>query len=268
MLLKKKVVLDIHENYHRIIKSRSSNRVRASASIFLYRLYEKICFSCATAIVCAVPDISNNYKNFKIKKEEIKNFPEIKPFPLKTSKTATTTFIYVGEVSEERGILEAVKAFEMVLREGYRVELKLIGPMKIDKKSIAHAIQNEHIEMTGFLNREDVFRYIRRSDVGLCLLHPKENFLNSYPVKIFEYMACGIPVIASDFDTFKNFIERNHCGFNLDPFDIRRVASTMVYFIKHPTKAKAMGANGIKMIRERYNWDIEKSKLLQLYKNL
>jgi glycosyltransferase involved in cell wall biosynthesis len=81
-------------------------------------------------------------------------------------------------------------------------------------------------------------------------------------------MACGIPVIASDFDTFKNFIERNHCGFNLDPFDIRRVASTMVYFIKHPTKAKAMGANGIKMIRERYNWDIEKSKLLQLYKNL
>ena len=51
----------------------------------------------------------------------------------------------------------------------------------------------------GYLNREQVVETLKRSKVGIVTLYPKINYLDSQPVKMFEYMAAGIPIIASDF---------------------------------------------------------------------
>jgi len=124
------------------------------------------------------------------------------------------------------------------------------------------------VEALGFLSREEVFRLMLRSRVGLVILHPLKNYLNALPVKMFEHMAAGLPVIASAFPLWRQIIEKNHCGLCVDPFDSEQIAQAIQWIMEHPEEAKQMGGNGRKSVEERYNWEMEKQTLLTLYENI
>ena len=53
------------------------------------------------------------------------------------------------------------------------------------------------------------------ADIGLSLLYPVKNYLTSLPIKAFEYMACSLPVIMSDFDYWKEIFK--DCALFTDP---------------------------------------------------
>jgi glycosyltransferase involved in cell wall biosynthesis len=100
-------------------------------------------------------------------------------------------------------------------------------------------------------------------------LHPISNYLDdSYPVKMFEYMSVGIPVIASDFPLWRRIIEGARCGLLVDPMKPEVIAETMRWILEHPAEAEAMGQRGRKAVEQIYNWNIESLKLISLYKKL
>ena len=82
-----------------------------------------------------------------------------------------------------------------------------------------------------------------------------------------EYMAAGIPVIASNFPLWKQIIEGNQCGLCVDPLDPQPIAEA-IDFLVTPEEAEQMGRNGQKAVLEQYNWGIEEQKLLDLYNSL
>jgi glycosyltransferase involved in cell wall biosynthesis len=59
----------------------------------------------------------------------------------------------------------------------------------------------------GFLNRKQVNEFLARSKAGLLTLHPAINFIDALPVKMFEYMAAGIPVISSNFPLYYAYLK-------------------------------------------------------------
>ena len=81
-------------------------------------------------------------------------------------------------------------------------------------------------------------------------------------------MGAGIPVIASNFPLWKKIVEDNGCGICVDPMDPRQIADAISYVRDHPEKAKQMGLKGLKLVREKYHWDIEKKKLISIYSKL
>jgi glycosyltransferase involved in cell wall biosynthesis len=85
---------------------------------------------------------------------------------------------------------------------------------------------------------------------------------------MFEYMAAGIPVIASDFPLWREIVEGNHCGLCVDPLDSKAIALAIDWLLEHPEEAEKMGKNGQRAVRERYNWDNEAETLLAAYKTL
>jgi glycosyltransferase involved in cell wall biosynthesis len=85
---------------------------------------------------------------------------------------------------------------------------------------------------------------------------------------MFEYMAAGLPVIASNFPLWKEIIEGNHCGIYVNPLKPKEIAKAIEYLIKHPKEAKRMGENGRKAVLEKYNWENESKKLLKIYEEL
>ncbi len=103
---------------------------------------------------------------------------------------------------------------------------------------------------------------------GLVVLHPIINYIDSLPVKMFEYMGAGIPVIASNFPLWKEIVEDNDCGICVDPLDPVQIADAISYIQENPEKAEQMGLRGSRMVREKYNWEIEKKKLVSIYSNL
>ena len=126
----------------------------------------------------------------------------------------------------------------------------------------------EKTDHLGWLDRSGVEQVLQESVAGLVTLHPVINYVDALPVKMFEYMAAGVPVIASDFALWRQIIEGNQCGLCVDPLDPQAIAAAIDYLIANPTEAKQMGLNGQRSVRERFNWSIEEQKLLKLYQSL
>jgi len=91
--------------------------------------------------------------------------------------------------------------------------------------------------------------------------------LNALLNKMFEYMAAGLPVIASNFPLWRDIIEGNGCGIMVDPKSPEEIAKAVEYLIDNPQEAKVMGENGRKAVEEKYSWNPEGEKLLALYKS-
>ena len=79
-------------------------------------------------------------------------------------------------------------------------------------------------------------------------------------------MLAGIPVIATDFDLWKEIIEGNNCGVCLNPHNIKAISEAINYYHNNPEVAKEHGENGRRAVLEKYNWESQEKTLLNLYR--
>ena len=114
----------------------------------------------------------------------------------------------------------------------------------------------------------EVIREFKKAKIGIVVLHPEPNYLESWPVKLFEYMAAGLPVVASDFPMWRGIIERINCGLCVNPTDPQAIANAIEYLLEHPEEAEAMGRNGQAAVRSTYNWSSQTGEFLALYRRL
>jgi glycosyltransferase involved in cell wall biosynthesis len=120
----------------------------------------------------------------------------------------------------------------------------------------------------GVLDRRGVAEVLGRSVAGLVTLHPLVNYLDALPIKMFEYMSAGIPVIASDFVLWREIVQDGGCGLCVDPLKPNEIANAIDYLVTHPDEARRLGQNGRRAVVERYNWTVEEGKLLAFYGRL
>ena len=100
------------------------------------------------------------------------------------------------------------------------------------------------------------------------LLHPTVNYVEALPIKLFEYMAAGIPVLASNFPLWESIINTHKCGICINPLNPAEIAQAIDYLLSHPNEAKRMGQNGYRAMREHFNWATEATGLVQFYKQV
>lgn len=124
------------------------------------------------------------------------------------------------------------------------------------------------IEYLGQVSRAEVNSLYGESRVGVVLYQPEENHVSSQPNKLFEYMAAGLPVLASDFMLWKEIIEENDCGICVPPADVIAVRRALVEMLQSPELCSRMGHAGRRAVEELYNWDTEKTKLIELYESV
>jgi glycosyltransferase involved in cell wall biosynthesis len=104
------------------------------------------------------------------------------------------------------------------------------------------------------------------ADIGISMLFPLKNYLTSLPIKVFEYMACSLPVVMSDFPYWKKMF--GECALFADPYNPKHIIKKVSYLLDNPDEAKKMGKTGKRLIEETYSWETENKKLLNVYENL
>jgi len=264
----KKVIFDAHEDLPKQLLSKSY--MNAFLRYFLssvFSWYENQACKKFDAIIAATPHIRDKFLQINPNSIDINNYPLLGE--LKTTSKCSNKkneVVYIGGLSKIRGIKEIVKSLDYA--NDVRLNLAgLFSEMNL-KNEVKDYPEWSRVNELGFLNRNQIASILKDSKLGLVTLYPTINYLDALPVKMFEYMAAGIPVVASSFPVWKQIIETAECGICVDPLDPKAIGEAIKYLIDHPGEAEQMGKNGRQAVEEKYNWSIEEKKMLGLYTSL
>tara|TARA_R110001592_G_scaffold163180_1_gene396918 strand:- start:1105 stop:2220 length:1116 start_codon:yes stop_codon:yes gene_type:complete len=264
----KKVIYDVHEDLPRQIMSKHwiPKYLRKIISITAEYYENKIAYQ-LNGIITATPFIKNRFKKINQNTIDINNFPILNELFIeqKYYEKEENNICYVGGITKNRGVFELVSSLHNI-----SVKLLLAGSFlenDIRTELVKKSTWKQVVEL-GFLNREEVKEVYKKSKIGMVTLHPIVNYIDSLPVKMFEYMAAGIPVIASNFTSWKTIIEKHNCGICIDPLNVSEISNALEKLLNNPDLAAEMGKNGQNLVLKNYNWEIEEKKLLAFYKTI
>lgn len=268
---RKKVIYDVHEDVPKQILSKLwiPKALRKIVSVIMV-LVEKISGKAFDAIVAATPFIAKRFPTNKT--IVVQNFPIINELIIDNNvdyNKRPNNVIYIGGISTIRGFKEMLDAMNLLPHE-LNAKLFLAGsfiPASLEKE-IYNLPKRKTIEFLGWKKRNEIAQILNSSRIGLVVLHPTDNYVESYPIKLFEYMSAGIPVIASDFPLWKEIVSGSDCGLLVDPLNPNAIAEAINWLFEHPEDAEQMGKRGREAVLKHYNWDNEAKKLIKLYKKL
>ncbi len=259
-----KVFYDAHEDLPRqiICKHWIPKFFRRLASFFSEKV-ENFYAGKVSGLIAATPHIAVRFRNFNSNVVNINNYPILEEFTdIERKPSNERLSCYVGGISAERGILEMVKAIELV--DG---KLLLAGNFSnpAEREEAKNLPGWEKVVELGFCEREKVREILSSAKVGLLLFHPSPNHTDAQPNKLFEYMAAGLPIIASDFPLWRDIIDTSGCGIYVNPLNPNEIATSLNFFFSNPEIAEHKGGSGKVAVVKKYNWEQEKRKLLHFY---
>ena len=192
---------------------------------------------------------------------------------IQVQKKQTPTCGYIGGLSKERGILNLIKSIEILKNRNVIVNLELIGTgtnnfLKECEDLIEKNSLQEQITFYGFLEPNEAYQIVSKWWVGLATLLPMKNYYNSYPTKIFEYMALQMPIIVSNFPLYEKVILNHGCGLAVNPLNLIDIAGSIETICNNDKLRYEFSKNGLNAVNTQYSWDIEQKKLLKFYNEI
>jgi hypothetical protein len=170
--------------------------------------------------------------------------------------------IYVGGLAAGRGILLVLEAVRQVRRDLPKVRLELVGAVMEPEVglAIAAAVAEGWCQHIPWLDPGELSRHAAGAGVGLVTLLPQPNYLESLPTKLFEYMAMGIPVLASDFPLWRELVVDSGAGRVVAP-TLGGITQGIRSMLADPAALARHSAAGRGAYQQRYRWEAESRNL-------
>lgn len=267
------VVFDMHENLPAAILTKAwvSSSLRRALSIS-WAGAERLLLR-GLPVVFAEQSYPRAYP-FVRESEIVQNLPDIDALvTVEAEKATAPTLGYMGTITMERGCKAMIDAVASVRRNGIPARLELIGPVADAASSalltaVTAGPDGGSVRVHGRLPPDQGWQIIARCHVGLALLSPTPNYIESYPTKLFEYMALGVPVVTSAFPLYREIVETERCGICVDPDSPDEIYQALKWLLEHPDEAAEMGDRGRRAVMQRYTWSAEFDRLSGFYKRL
>lgn len=277
ILFRKRVVYDAREDYPAMMLNKAyiPGPLRQLISSGLSCL-EALAARALDGLITADPFTLRRLARVgRSKKLVFYNFPSYKMFPPPSGDEAKSfDLVYRGGLSERCGTLLLLDAVQDLIAQGKTLRLLLIGYFDDEhaKELVEERIRTlgleEQVEMGGYIRYDQMARALSRARIGICPLQPIPKFQRNIPVKVFEYWACGLPVVASDLPPICPFFRNYELGLLFRPGDVRELSHAIGWLLDHPSEATQMGMRGRKTVLDRYNNSREVAKLLRFYQRI
>ena len=225
----------------------------------LYKHYETRVAKRIDAVITATPHIAEQFAGRAKKVVVINNYPKLDDILYHDTPFAEREAIicYAGGIDELRGEKTMVEAMKNV-----------DGTLIIAGDHEVLDLPRLGIKYLGRIDRQGINSLYGKAIVGLCILKPIQNYFYSQPIKIFEYMASGIPFICSNFPLWVQIANESGAGVCVDPSDPIKLAETINGLLSDRSKAEKMGQSGYKYVTCNCSWSIEEKKLISLYEGM
>ena len=265
------VVLDFHENTpQRLLYRRWVGPIMRYPMFCFVYILEYITAQAVDIVVAATPVIA---KRFPTRKTiVVRNYPiihELARIDATPYERRPAHLAYVGGLTDIRGAREMVRAMELI-RCTSDARLKLagnIGPQTL-LTELASQEGWKHVDALGYLQRAEVSDLLNNVRCGLVVLQPTLNYIDTIPTKLLEYMAVGIPFVASDFGPWRKLAGGHQAGIFVNPLDTNEIAQAIERILSHPQEAQEMGERGRAAANKYFNWQREYETLSSSYNQL
>jgi len=284
LILRKKLVFEINglaSEEHRLKKDSMLTR----ASAFFISKAEKLATKWSDRIVSVTPEIKS-YLICHLKCEADKvivvgNGVDTTKFrPIRDDELLATwrsriglcrddiVIVFVGNLAPWQGIEYLLEVAPLLVRTNRNIKFLMVGDGVLRKEFEANVsgrgLSGQFI-FTGAVDHDVIQIYINISDI--CVI-PKRRLRSGYsPIKLYEYMACGKPVVASKVEGLE-FLELEGAGHVVDPGDLIGLEEAFQDLLTDSQKRKNMGEKGLQIARERFNWDLGVNKIEKILKEL
>lgn len=283
VLTGRKVIYDVHDEVPALKAELKKNPKLEK----LYDPIERQVIKAMDGIVLAEDSYRERYDKLHKQTVVIHNYPMLELFrcstldsnsvlkpPLKeTADRLMDKFVvgYVGGLSIRRGLEVMLEAMNE-LKGDNNICLLLIGDLdrdpdrKLFKEKIDEYALKDRVVVTGWVEYRNMPSYLELMDVGLVLVQPLRRLMGITPTKLFEYMACGKPVIGSNLPGIEKIITETHAGLLIEHDDSGSLAEAVRKLHDSAELCRKMGNDGYNAVRDKYNWEMEGKKLVEFYK--
>jgi len=183
-----------------------------------------------------------------------RHFVDFKKFAIKKEINERANMIgYIGRLSEEKRILNLIKAIPLVLKKKADAHFMICG-----QGSLAHKVEKiieargleANVKLTGWIPHEDVPRYLNELKI---LVLP--SFTEGLPNILLEAMACRTPVLATTVGAIPDIIKDGENGFLLKTNDPRHIAERIIELLNKPDLLEKVSINAYNYVRENFSYE-------------
>lgn len=261
------VVYDVHEDYRRAVmhNHRLPDWLRRSIGP-LVALAERVSQHFFSGVVAVDETIAAHFSPHKAivvrNCAMISEFHDPGDIPM---QERPPEIAYIGTITANRNIMGMLDAFELARDAGAIFRLAGGFTVEADKRAATAHPYWKHVRFDGWVDRIAIADILGSVRAGLLLIKPIPHEMEGLPIKLFEYMAAGVPIIASNFPLWRSVVEQTGAGLVVNPEDPVEIANAIRWVLNNPEEAAAMGKRGREAVLAHYNWDAEAVKLLALY---
>lgn len=220
-------------------------------------------------VVTATEKIAERYRPGRV--SVIHNYPRLRdedtcvPSPSSRHKR----LVYVGGLERARGAVPMVGALSEV---AFPIDWMLDFAGQITPESLLGDLETmpgwERVHNHGVLSPKEARDLIAEARVGLVLFQRSRAHVDALPTKMFEYMAAGLPVIASDFPLWRSIILKYDCGILVDETSPSQIAAAVAAYDEDSELLDRHGRNSRAAAVDHLNWRSEGEALVDLYDRL
>ncbi len=271
------VVYDAHEYYREELLTRPwiPRRLRRIAAEAVHRM-ESLAARRLAAVVTVNEHMAAGFRSRGARRAvAIHNYPSLAYFPAPvTHHDPSPVVVYAGLLNEERGlstVWHATRALRLSLPDAL---VRIIG--RVDFSAAPAAVSRESstweqqtaARLQGVIPATEVPAALAAAAAGWIPFRPTPNNTRAVPLKLLEYMAAGLPVVASDAGVMAAIVRAAGCGLLVPADDPQAHAAALARLLRNPDEARAMGIAGRRAVETRYTWEAEAGRLRSLYRDL
>jgi glycosyltransferase involved in cell wall biosynthesis len=269
----KPVVYDVHENYpdDMLVRLWIPRPLR-------HPLYHCVRFVQAALsrlvhnAIFVIPEIEKHFPKSVLRIEVIRNYATLDLLEQVSNdyRSRPDTVVFLGSNYEGNGTFLFLEIAARLKERHPNVRFLMIDrwahPSTRDR---ALALIEErgltNITIVPNIPPQDVMEYLNMATIGIALGLRQPNHINALPTKLFEYMAAGLPIVASDLPNEVRLAEDTGAVLLCRPEEPETFVAAIEKLVDDRENAYQFGQRGQEAFRERYCWEIQAEKLEIFY---
>jgi glycosyltransferase involved in cell wall biosynthesis len=241
---------------------------RSGALGSLYRAAEQELLRAATAVVVVSHTLAMHAQRLGVDPARILTLPNaIDPtrFTPRSAEPRTPVLGFVGGLRAWHGVNLLPEVLALVRKRVQHARLVIAGdgPLRSELERQSQALGlADSVTFLGAVDHDQMPNVIRSFSVALAPYPPLDHDFYFSPMKVFEYMGCGVPVVASNVGQIGQLVSHQRNAILVEPGDVAGLADACCELLLDPRTASRIGQSGAELVHHRYTWDHNAETLL------